>query len=281
MSDETSIRLAFFFGVFVLVAAAEIFLPCRSLTISKAFRWANNMGIVLLDVVLVRLLFPVLPVGLALLCLDNGWGLLNNIALPYWLEVLLGVVVLDMIIYFQHVTFHSVPALWRLHMVHHADLDFDLTTGLRFHPVEIILSMGIKLAAVAALGTPALSVIVFEVLLNSTAMFNHGNLRIPPGVDRILRYFVVTPDMHRVHHSVVIHETNSNFGFNLPWWDRLFGTYRNQPVGGHVEMNIGLHQFRDAKLQSLHRMLALPFVGLSGDYDITRQEQKSDAEQEV
>jgi sterol desaturase/sphingolipid hydroxylase (fatty acid hydroxylase superfamily) len=240
------------------------------LTISKTARWFANLAIISFNAALVRLLFPVLPVALALLAQKKGWGLLNYFDAPYWFAVIAGVIALDLVIYLQHVMFHAVPALWRLHMMHHADLDFDLTTGLRFHPIEIVLSTGIKLAAVVVFGPPLLGVLLFEVLLNATAMFNHGNIRIPISIDRVLRFFVVTPDMHRVHHSVVIKETNSNFGFNLPWWDRLLGTYRDQPAAGHQEMTIGLSQFRDAKRLTLPWMLALPFTGEPGKYPINR-----------
>jgi sterol desaturase/sphingolipid hydroxylase (fatty acid hydroxylase superfamily) len=188
--------------------------------------------------------------------------------LPFWLKLVIGIIVLDLVIYFQHVMFHAIPILWRLHMMHHADLDYDLTTGLRFHPIEIILSMVIKLSVVAALGPPAAGVLIFEIILNTMAIFNHGNIRILPGLDRILRYFVVTPDMHRVHHSVIIRETNSNYGFNLPWWDRLFGTYCAQPVKGHEDMTIGLSQFREPKKLTLPWLLALPFIGDPGRYPI-------------
>jgi sterol desaturase/sphingolipid hydroxylase (fatty acid hydroxylase superfamily) len=270
MSKEIAIRLSFFLGILICVATWELLAPRRGLTTSKIVRWFGNLAIILLNAVGIRLLFPILPVGLALVAQKNGWGLLNNFDLPYWLAVIVGVIVLDLVIYLQHVMFHAVPVFWRLHMMHHADLDFDVTTGLRFHPVEIILSSGIKLAAVVVLGPPALAVLVFEVLLNATSMFNHGNIRIPTSVDAVLRLFVVTPDMHRVHHSVVIKETNSNFGFNLPWWDRLLGTYRDQPAAGHREMTIGLSQFRDAKRLTLPWMLALPFIGEIGKYTINR-----------
>jgi sterol desaturase/sphingolipid hydroxylase (fatty acid hydroxylase superfamily) len=184
----------------------------------------------------------------------------------------LGVILLDLAIYLQHVLFHAVPALWRLHRMHHADLEFDVTTGTRFHPIEILLSMGIKLGVVAAFGMPAVSVLIFEVLLNATSMFNHGNVRIPLSVDRVLRWIVVTPDMHRVHHSISPRETNSNFGFNLPWWDRLFGTYRDQPAAGHEGMTIGIEQFRDPRELRLDRMLVQPFRGEAGRYPIGRED---------
>jgi sterol desaturase/sphingolipid hydroxylase (fatty acid hydroxylase superfamily) len=270
MRNEVAIRLVFFFGVLALMAIWELLAPRRPLTISRTARWFANLAIISLNAALVRLLFPVLPVALALLAQKKGWGLLNYLDAPYWFAVIAGVIVLDLVIYLQHVMFHAVPALWRLHMMHHADLDFDLTTGLRFHPIEIVLSACIKLAAVLVFGPPVLAVLVFEVLLNGTSMFNHGNVRIPSSIDRLLRLFVVTPDMHRVHHSVVIKETNSNFGFNLPWWDRMLGTYRDQPAAGHQGMTIGLSQFRDSNLLTLPRMLALPFIGEPGKYPINR-----------
>jgi sterol desaturase/sphingolipid hydroxylase (fatty acid hydroxylase superfamily) len=271
MNTEITIRLGFFFGIFVLVAICEILAPRRFLTTSKASRWVANLVIIGLNPLSVRLVFPVLPVAMALLATEHQWGLLNNVNLPYWLEVAMGVIAMDFTIYLQHVLHHAVPALWRLHMVHHADLDYDLTTGLRFHPIEIVVSMGIKLMTVAALGPSALAVLIFEVALNATAMFNHGNIRIPITVDRALRLLVVTPDMHRVHHSVIIRETNSNYGFCLPWWDRLLGTYKDQPDKGHTDMAIGLSQFRDPKKLTLPRLLILPFVSNPGRVPINRQ----------
>jgi len=270
MDDEAKIRLGFFFGIFVLVALLEIFSPRRALTTSKTSRWFTNLGIIVLNPLAVRLVFPVLPVGMALLADERHWGLLTVMALPYWLKVVIAVIILDLSIYLQHVLHHAIPILWRLHMVHHADLDFDVTTGLRFHPIEIILSMGIKLMAVAALGAPALAVLIFEVALNATSMFNHSNIHVPQPIDRVLRLLLVTPDMHRVHHSVIIRETNSNYGFNLPWWDRLFGTYKDQPERGHDGMTIGLSQFRDPKRLTLPQLLILPFVGDPGGVPINR-----------
>jgi sterol desaturase/sphingolipid hydroxylase (fatty acid hydroxylase superfamily) len=188
------------------------------------------------------------------------------------------VIVLDLVIYLQHVLFHAVPALWRLHRMHHADLDFDVTTGARFHPIEIVLSMVIKLAAVVSLGAPAIAVLVFEVLLNATAMFNHGNIRLPLGFDRVLRLLVVTPDMHRVHHSTVTSETNSNFGFNLPWWDRLLGTYRAQPVAGHEDMTIGIALFREPQDLRLDRMLVQPFRAGPGSAPVGHRDAETDGQ---
>jgi len=271
IEHEAQIRLGFFLGIFAVVALGEIVSPRRVLTVSKGGRWLANVGIVAINTLAVRIVFPAGAVGLAIWVGTRGWGVLNNVAIPYWLAVLVSVVFLDFVIYLQHVMFHAVPTLWRLHMMHHADLDFDVTTGSRFHPIEIILSMVIKGATVAVLGPPALGVLLFEVLLNGTAMFNHGNLRLPLALDSVLRLFVVTPDMHRVHHSVFPVEANSNFGFNLPWWDRIMGTYRPQPRSGHEGMTIGLNQFRDPRRLTLPWMLALPFVGTVGAYPINRR----------
>lgn len=255
---EPLIRLACFASVLAAMALWEVFAPRRPQEIGRAWRWPNNLGVVVVDTIVVRLLFPTAAVGVALLGEERGWGLLNNLALPAWIEIVIAVVVLDLVIYLQHVLFHAVPMLWRLHRMHHADLEFDVTTGVRFHPVEIILSMIIKIGAVAALGAPALGVLAFEVLLNATSMFNHGNVRLPCALDRVLRWIVVTPEMHRVHHSIERRETDSNFGFNLPWWDRLFGTYRAEPEAGHENMVIGIPLFRDAKELRLDRMLLQP-----------------------
>lgn len=268
--QEAIFRLGFFAGVLLAVGVWERFVPRRALTTPRGPRWFANLAVTLISTVLARLLLPMAPVALAVLSRQRGWGLFNNLALPEWLAVVLGVVVLDGAIYLQHVMFHAVPVLWRLHRMHHADLDIDVTTGLRFHPFEILLSLGIKLAVVAAVGPPALAVLVFEVLLNATSMFNHGNVRIPLGLDRLLRWAVVTPDMHRVHHSVVIRETNSNFGFNLPWWDRLCGTYRPQPAAGHEAMTIGLARYRDPHRLTLPWMLAIPFLGKPVGHPINR-----------
>ncbi len=262
---EAPVRLGFFFGIFALMALWEVVAPRRSTT-TRAARWPANLGIVLLDTLMVRILFPSATIGTAWLAVERGWGLLNNVELPFGVAFILSVLGLDLVIYLQHVLFHAVPALWRLHMVHHADLDFDVTTAARFHPIEIVLSMLIKLAVISALGPPVLGALAFEVILNGTAMFNHSNVRIPRGIDRVLRWLVVTPDMHRVHHSVTPIETNTNFGFNLPWWDRLFGTYADQPSAGHEGMTIGLRQFRDPRRLTLPCILAMPFVGKPGGY---------------
>jgi sterol desaturase/sphingolipid hydroxylase (fatty acid hydroxylase superfamily) len=270
-AHEPYIRLATFGGVFIVMAVWELIVPRRKQAIGRGWRWPNNLGVVAANTLLVRILFPTTVVGLALLAQTRGFGLFNVIAVPAWIGVAASVVILDLAIYLQHVLFHAVPALWRLHRMHHADLEFDVSTGLRFHPIEILLSMLIKFAVVAALGAPALSVLIFEVLLNATSTFNHANVRIPLGIDRVLRWLVVTPDMHRVHHSILARETNSNFGFNLPWWDRLFGTYRPQPAAGHEAMTIGIKQFRDPRELWLDRMLAQPFRGGVGEYPLGRR----------
>lgn len=272
--SEVSIRLGVFVAVLVGMAVWEVLAPRRVQNADRAVRWTSNLGVVALDTVLVRLLFPVTAVGLAALGEARGWGLLNIWQVPAWIAVPLAVVVLDLVIYLQHVMFHAVPGLWRLHRMHHADLALDVTSGTRFHPIEIILSMVLKLTVVAALGAPALGVLIFEVLLNATAMFNHSNAKIPLGIDRVLRWLVVTPDMHRVHHSIALGETNSNFGFNLPWWDRMFGTYRAQPEAGHDGMTIGIEQFRDRAEQRLDRMLTQPFRGGEGRYAIGHRDER-------
>jgi sterol desaturase/sphingolipid hydroxylase (fatty acid hydroxylase superfamily) len=273
LSHEPAIRLGFFFGVFALVALWEAIAPRRPARLGRWSRWPSNLGIVALNTVLVRLLLPTTAVALAVVGEREGWGLLHQIALPGWVTLPLAVIALDLVVYLQHVMVHAVPALWRLHRVHHADLHFDVTTGARFHPIEILLSMLIKFAAILSIGPSPEAVAVFEVLLNATALFNHGNVRLPAAVDRWLRWVVVTPDMHRVHHSVEDDETNSNFGFNLPWWDRLFGTYRDQPRGGHHGMTIGIRGWRDPRqVDRLPGMLALPFLGKVTDYAINRRQ---------
>ena len=272
LAHEPAVRLTFFVGVFVLVALFEIAAPRRALTVSKVMRWGNNISLVVFNTVLLRLLFPAAAVGMAAFAAERGWGLLNYVELPFWVATLVAVVALDFVIWLQHVMVHAIPVLWRLHRVHHADPDYDVTTGARFHPIEIILSMLIKFATIAVLGPPVVAVILFEVLLNATAMFNHGNVRLPEAVDRVLRLFVVTPDMHRVHHSVEDDETNSNFGFSLPWWDRLFGTYRAQPRGGHEGMIIGIHSYREPRDVSwLSGLLVLPWRGRISGYVINRR----------
>ena len=274
---EVLIRLSFFFGVFFIMAVWELIAPRRQLIIPKLLRWGNNLALVFLNSFILRLLFPAAAVGMAAFANQQGWGIFNYFDVPLMVAAILSVVIMDAIIYLQHVMVHAVPALWRLHRVHHADPDFDVTTGSRFHPLEIILSMLIKFAVIVVLGPPVVAVIVFEILLNATAMFNHSNVRLNLTLDKYLRLFVVTPDMHRVHHSVEADETNSNFGFNLPWWDRLFGTYRAQPRAGHENMAIGIHQYnRPDQVSWLHKMLLLPFIGKITEYAINSRYDDSD-----
>jgi sterol desaturase/sphingolipid hydroxylase (fatty acid hydroxylase superfamily) len=260
LGNEMAIRLGCFAAVLAVMTAWEIWLPRRARAAGRGRRWSANFGLVAIDGAILRLLFPLAAVGAAALAKDKGWGLLNVLETAPWLAVAITVVALDLAIYAQHVAFHKIPALWRLHRVHHSDVDLDVTTGLRFHPLEIVLSMMLKAAIVIALGAPALGVIIFEVVLNALAMFNHANVYLPPRSDRILRRLVVTPDMHRVHHSIHRDETDSNFGFNLSVWDRLFATYRAEPRDGHEEMTIGLDTFRTSRDGALHRLLIQPFL---------------------
>ena len=256
---EPAIRLGIFISLFAVMALWEVLAPRRAQAIGRLRRWPANLGIVALNTLLVRLVFPTAAVGMALVSQARDWGLFHMLDTPDWFSVIAAVILLDLAIYLQHALLHAVPLLWRLHRVHHADLEFDVTTGTRFHPVEILLSMAIKLGVVAAIGPPAVAVLVFEVLLNATSMFNHSNIHLSEKYDGLLRWFLVTPDMHRVHHSILPTETNSNFGFNVPWWDRLFGTYRAQPAAGHLQMTIGIEQFRDPHELRLDRMLLQPF----------------------
>lgn len=272
LAAEPLIRMGAFVGVLALMALWELLAPRRTQKIGRSTRWPGNLGIVVVDTLVLRLLFPTAAVGIALIGENRGWGLLNNLALPGWIGIVAAIVLLDLVIYLQHVLFHAVPGFWRLHRMHHADLEFDATTGVRFHPAEIVLSMVIKFGAVVALGAPAVSVLLFELLLNATSLFNHGNVRLPARLDRALRWIVVTPEMHRVHHSIVPRETNSNFGFNLPWWDRLFGTYRAAPAAGHEGMIIGIDQFRDPHELRLDRMLLQPFRDDDRLYPLGRRE---------
>jgi len=260
VNHQVSVRLSTFFGILGMMAVLELAAPRRRLSASKNVRWFSNLSIVFLNTFLLRLISASGAVGVAALAHREGWGLFNVVNLPLWLEALLSIVIMDCAIYLQHVMFHALPVFWRLHRVHHADLDIDVTTGARFHPIEIVVSMYIKFATILLVGAAAGAVIFFEVVLNGTAMFNHANVYLPKRLDAVLRLFLVTPDMHRVHHSIRTDETNSNFGFNLPWWDYLFGTYTPQPAEGHDGMTIGISQHRDPKQVSrLPGMLLLPF----------------------
>ena len=259
MNVEFLIRISSFALVFTAMAGWEFLAPRRAWAVGRGPRWTNNLGILVVDVLAVRVLIPTAAVGAALFAAGRGWGLFHLAGLPLALAAVLGFLILDLVIYGQHVVFHKVPVLWRLHRMHHADLDIDVTTGVRFHPFEILISLSIKIATVIAFGIPAVAVLVFEVVLNATAMFNHANVSMPAALDRVLRLLVVTPDMHRVHHSILRSETDSNFGFNLPWWDRLFGTYRAAPQAGHQGMTIGLPIFRNPHELRVDRLLTQPF----------------------
>ncbi|MDH5639091.1 MAG: sterol desaturase family protein [Nitrospinota bacterium] len=261
LDNEASIRLGVFLGAFAVMALWEGVAPRRRLSMTRAARWSANLAIAAINALLIRLILPAAAVGMAYFVQQNGWGLFNTVDLPLWLEVIFAVALLDMAIYFQHLVFHHIGWLWRLHRVHHVDLDFDVTTGIRFHPVEIALSMAIKFFVIAAIGAPAIAVLIFETLLNTTSLFNHGNVRIPLRADGLIRLLIVTPDMHRVHHSVLEHEHNSNFGFNLSVWDRIFGTYRAQPEAGHQGMEIGMLSYHKPADNALGRMLLIPFLG--------------------
>lgn len=256
---EIAGRALFAMAVFFIMAAWEVFAPRRRLVVGRLSRWPGNLGIVVVDALVVRLAVPGAALGASLYAAGHGIGLFHLLNLRLSVAALLGFLILDLVIYAQHVVFHRVPWLWRLHRMHHADLDIDVTTGFRFHPFEILISLGIKIAAVLAFGIPPVAVFVFEVVLNATSLFNHSNVSMPRGIDRIVRLLLVTPDMHRVHHSIVRAETDSNFGFNLPWWDRLFGTYRSEPQAGHDGMTIGLPVFRQKNELRLDRMLTQPF----------------------
>ena len=273
LANEKYVRMGFFFGMLIIIGLWEVVAPRRALTVSKTVRWINNLGLVFLNSFILRLLFPMAAVGVASLAQQQGWGLFNYFEILFWIAVIASIIIMDFVIYIQHVMVHAIPVLWRLHRVHHADLDYDVTTGARFHTIEIILSMLIKFATILLLGPPVVAVIIFEVILNATAMFNHGNIGLPKTLDKYLRFLLVTPDMHRVHHSVEDDEANSNFGFSLSWWDRLFGTYRDQPRGGHIDMTIGINKFREPKQVAwLPGMLALPFIGKMSGYVINRRQ---------
>jgi sterol desaturase/sphingolipid hydroxylase (fatty acid hydroxylase superfamily) len=258
-SLEIAVRVGGSAAIFATMALWEWLAPRRRMSLGRAPRWLGNLGILAVDIVAVRLVAPTALVGAALVAAQKGWGLFPALGLPPWAAAALGVIALDLAIYLQHVVFHHVPVLWRLHRMHHADVDIDVTTGVRFHPLEILLSLAIKMAAVVALGVPAVAVLIFEVLLNATSMFNHSNVALPPRLDAIARWIIVTPQMHQVHHSIERRETDSNFGFNLPWWDRLFGTYRDRPAAGEQAMTVGLPIFRDVEELALVRLLTQPF----------------------
>ncbi|MEL6870218.1 MAG: sterol desaturase family protein [Pseudomonadota bacterium] len=258
LTHEPAVRGAVFFGVLFLLAALEWYLPRRQLMRTRIERWPANIGLLVIGTLIVRVVAPGVTILVSAYCADHGFGLMHWLNVPQSVAVVLCVIALDGIIYAQHRVMHHVPLLWRLHRVHHADTDFDVTTALRFHPAEIVFSLGIKLIAIGALGAPVVAVIVFEIVLSASAMFNHANLALPLPLDRLLRLLIVTPDMHRVHHSPRQHETNSNYGFFLSVWDRVFASYVAQPGEPHPQMPIGLEYFREPEDQSLARLLGQP-----------------------
>lgn len=261
VTDHNAIRLGCFVTMLMIMRLWEFAVPMRELKFPTPRRWLNNLSVMLISTVLLRLLFPTAVAGIALYTQAKGWGLFNQFEVSFLLTSLICVVALDLVIYWQHRLLHAIPLFWRVHRMHHADLDFDVSTGVRFHPIEIILSMVIKSVAIVILGVPAVVAIAFEVLLSATALFNHANVRLPVGLDHYLRWVLVTPNMHRVHHSTENDETNHNFGFNLACWDRLFGTYRTWPRTSHEVMDIGIPSFRRPRIcQGLWGMLTIPFI---------------------
>lgn len=263
MAHESLVRLGVFSVVLLLMIGLEYFIPRRINSASKSIRWMSNLGLATLGTLLVvgvsRVLLLFLPMSIALYVEQQGWGLMPLLDLPVGMIMVLGILALDLLIYGQHVMFHHVPLLWRLHLVHHTDRDLDATSGIRFHPVEIVLSIFLKIVVVVALGIPAVALVIFEIILNAMALFNHSNIKIPKALDKVMRLIVVTPDMHRVHHSIIPMETNSNFGFNLPWWDWIFKTYRAQPQQGHIDMTLGLKDFKNPQKLTLYCLVRLPF----------------------
>ena len=261
MENEATIRLAVFVGLFAALALIEAALPRRVRAQPRSARWMTNWAIIILDTLTLRLMaiaLPLLAVGAALDAQAHGWGVMNALGLPLWLAAILTILIFDLAIWAQHLITHKIPILWKFHRVHHADRDIDVTTAIRFHPVEIALSMLLKIGLVYLLGPPALGIILFEIILNGTAMFNHANIKLPLGLDALLRRVLVTPDMHRVHHSIHRHEHDSNYGFALSIWDRMFGTYIAQPEKGHEDMEIGL-EWQDDRPSRLGWSLMLPF----------------------
>ena len=268
MSTDLIVRFIPFFAILLLMIVWETLAPRRARQTPRAQRWITNVAIAVINTIVLRLLFASGAIGAAVWAHEENWGMLNVAILPSWLEILIAIVALDCFLYLQHVAFHAIPALWRLHMMHHSDLDVDVTTGVRFHPGEIMLSMLIKMGVVVFIGAAPMAVLMFEILLNATSMFNHSNIRIPINVDRVLRWMIVTPDMHRIHHSAISQETNRNFGFNLSWWDHILGTYLQHPHHDHQTMVIGLEQFRDPSRLTLSHILSLPVTGTTGNYPI-------------
>ncbi|MEJ2177290.1 MAG: sterol desaturase family protein [Gammaproteobacteria bacterium] len=258
--SEATLRLAAFFLVLITLVCLEFLFPRRKLTLPRTQRWFSNIGISLFNTVFVKLVFPLAGIGAAVLAEQNNWGLFNQVEVSHWLGVMVFLLIFDLTIYLQHRLFHAVPFLWHLHRMHHTDVDYDVTTGNRFHPVSILLSSVIKFVLVILMGAAPIAVLIAEVLLNATSMFNHSNLKLPVGLDRLLRRIIVTPDMHRIHHSVIMSEHSHNFGFNFPWWDRLFGTYQAEPALGHESMQIGIEGFQNRRSANFLWLLIQPFT---------------------
>lgn len=269
LAHESALRLGFFLSALALLAMWELLAPRRAFESSKAARWTNHIALAGLNMFFVRVLLPMAGVGLAAFTAERGAGLLNMLPMPYVLAVVISLLALDLAVYVVHLAFHTSPVLWRMHRVHHADTGFDVTTAVRFHPIQAVLGTLIKLGVILSLGTPVLAVLLFETAFHALLLFNHANVRIRPRVERVLRWLVVTPDMHRVHHSVHMNETNSNYGFALPWWDRLFGTYHPAPLDGHERMLVGIESFRSGRDLRIDRMLLNPFLGQS--YSLRRR----------
>ncbi|VAX40230.1 Fatty acid hydroxylase family (carotene hydroxylase/sterol desaturase) [hydrothermal vent metagenome] len=259
LTSESGIRMSFFFGILLVMSCWELLAPRKKLTANKPLRWASNLGLTFLNSIVLRILIPLGAVSVAEVVEIYGWGLFHQLGIPVWLKILVAVVLLDCAIYWQHVVSHKIPMFWQFHKVHHVDLNIDVTTGSRFHTVEILLSFAFKLVLILIFGIAPDAVLIFEIMLNGTAMFNHSNVFLPLWIDKVLRLFLVTPDMHRVHHSVLQNETDSNYGFNLPWWDYLFHTYIPQPKEGHDGMTIGLKNYQTKKAEQLPWMLLFPF----------------------
>jgi sterol desaturase/sphingolipid hydroxylase (fatty acid hydroxylase superfamily) len=266
LDHESAIRLGFFLGMFVLLAVWELVAPRRASQASKAIRWTNIAALAIVNMLMVRVLLPLAAVGLAAFVNERGSGVLNMLPVPYPMAIIASLLAFDLAVYLIHLAFHAAPVLWRMHRVHHSDVDVDVATAVRFHPIQVVLSTLIKFAVILALGAPVLAVVLFETVFQALVLFNHTNIHISPAADRVLRWFIVTPDMHRIHHSVRLSETNSNFGFALPWWDRLFGTYRAEPLAGHEQMTLGIEMFRAQRHFRLDRMLLNPFLDERGPH---------------
>jgi sterol desaturase/sphingolipid hydroxylase (fatty acid hydroxylase superfamily) len=265
LDHEPSMRAWAFYGPLFIVLCWEILAPRRLRSRPMLTRWFGNLAVAVLNAVALRWLFPILALGLAVLAQQREWGLFNQLSLSGPVIVGVSVLVLDLVDYLRHRLFHAIPVCWRFHRMHHSDQDVDWSTGLRFHPFEPAVTTIVQLLVVVLVGTPPESVLLFELLVVVTALFQHGNVALPETVDRWLRRILITPDMHRVHHSVIKKETDSNFGVVFPWWDHLLGTYRNQPENGHTQMQVGLTEFSDPRHMELHWMLALPFLTPSNE----------------